>query len=167
MKISDIPEYKDKRQILMLDKQITVFDAAKKMKELNYGAALVTENGKLSGIFTERDLLMKIAAQGKEISGVKLADVMTSPVKTAHIDDTVYDSMRRMSQGRFRHLPVVDNNGEITGLISQGDFVAITWYQLFQQLKTQTKSSFMTFTQLWILVICLIGYFTAMLLFTK
>ncbi len=167
MRISDIPEYKDRKQVLMFDSQVELFDAAKKMKELNYGAAIVLENGKLCGIFTERDLLMKVAAEGKEIKGIKLSDVMTRNVKTAHVDDSVYDSMRRMTQGRFRHLPIIDDSGEVTGLISQGDFVAITWQQLFQQFKTQTKLSFVTFTQLWILVICILGYLTAMMFFVK
>ncbi|MCO5575304.1 hypothetical protein L7F22_029104 [Adiantum nelumboides] len=128
MKIIDIPKFKDKSQLLLLDKETTLHEAAKKMKELNYGAVIVTNQRNLCGIFTERDLLMKVAAEGREIKNLKLADVMTVNIKTAHVDDSVYDLMRRMSQGRFRHLPIVDKNGRISGMISQGDFVALTCY---------------------------------------
>jgi CBS domain-containing protein len=165
MKIIDIPEYKDKKNLLILDENTSLYDATRQMKERNYGAVIVTRAGKLCGIFTERDLLIKVAGAGKEIKGLLLTDVMSTDIKTAHPTDTVYESMRRMSQGRFRHLPVVESDGQISGLVSQGDFVAITWYQLFQQLKTHTKSSFITFSQLWLMIISFLAYLTVMLFF--
>lgn len=160
MQISDIPEFKDKKALLTLDSDVTAYDAAKEMKRCNFGAVVVTRNGKLCGIFTERDSLMKIVAEKKDPVKLKLADVMTADVKTAHIDDSVADSMRRMSQGRFRHLPIVDAEGNITGMISQGDFVAITWHQLLQRFKMHVKSSFESYTQLWMLVLAVLIYIT-------
>lgn len=167
MHIIDIPGYKNRKQLLTLDKSTLLIDAAHKMKELNYGAVIVTENNKLCGIFTERDLLMKVVAEGRELKGLKLEDVMTNSVKTAHENDEIYDSMRRMSEGRFRHLPIVNDAGQATGMISQGDFVAVTWQELFQQLKTKTAISFLSYTQLWILIICILIYSTGMILFVK
>lgn len=165
MRIIDIPEFKDRKQALMLEKETSLLDAVAKMKILNYGAIIVTENGKLCGIFTERDLLTKVVAEGKEVNSLKLADVMTSNVKTAHLTDSIYNSMRRMTQGHFRHLPIIDDSGQIIGMISQDDIVAVTWYQLFEQFKIKNKPSFMSFTQLWVFVLAIAVYFTAMFLF--
>lgn len=166
MQIVDIPEYKDKNNLLVLDEDTSVFDAASKMRDLKYGAVLIIKNNKAHGIFTERDLLNKIAAEHKEIKGLKLKDVMTTNLKTAKETDEVLASMRRMSQGRFRHLPIVDENDEVIGMISQGDFVAITWPQLVKNLKTQAKASFYSYTQLWMMVIVILAYFTFIKFFT-
>ena len=164
MRIVDIPGYKSKKKLLMLDKKTTLVDAAHKMKELNYGAVIVTDKGKLCGIFTERDLLMKVVAEEKELKGLKLADVMTEDIKTAHEHDQVYESMRRMTQGRFRHLPVINDDGDVTGLISQGDFVAVTWQELFQHFKSKAKASFLSHTQVWLILLAILAYTTIMIL---
>lgn len=165
MHIVDIPEFKDKKSILTLASDTTLYDAAATMKKHNYGAAVVTDkDGKLLGIVTERDFLMKVVAEKKDISKLKVEDIMTKDVKTAKVNDTVYDSMRRMTQGRFRHLPIIDDNGKITGMVSQGDFVAITWLQLFEQFKNRTKTSFFTHTQIWTMIISILIYLTVMIL---
>jgi len=162
MRITEIPEFKDKKQLLLLESTMTVEEAARQMKKFNYGAAVVVDNKKLSGIFTERDLLIKVAAEGKDYKSLLVADVMTTNVKTANLDDEVYDSMRRMTQGKFRHLPVIDDKGSVIGMLSQGDFVAATWPQLFNQLKSQTKISLLSNTQIWMLVFSLIAYISLM-----
>ncbi len=126
MLISDMPEFKDKSQVMTFEKNVLVATAVDAMAEKNYGAILVTDNGRLCGVFTERDLLRRIAASRIDISKTHLADVMTTNIKTARIDDKVSDCLRRMSQGRFRHMPIVDEHGNLKGLLSQGDFVAFT-----------------------------------------
>ena len=100
----------------------------------------MTEKGKLAGIFTERDLLRRVVADGLDIKKSKLRDVMTSDLKTAKADDTVADSLRRMSQGRFRHLPVTDENGAVCGMLSQGDFVAFTLSDVVARMSTAAKA---------------------------
>ena len=162
MKITEIPEFKDKKELLILKSTETVEAAAKQMTKYNYGATVVVDNNKLSGIFTERDLLVKVVAEGKNYKSAIIADFMTKKVKTANLDDDVYDSMRRMSQGRFRHLPIVDDKGAVIGMVSQGDFVAITWTQLFHQLKSHTKMSFSSNTQIWMFIISILTYFALM-----
>ena len=167
MHIVDIPEFKDKKAILTLDKDTKLYDAAGIMKKHNYGAAVVADkDGKLVGIISERDFLMKVVAEKKDISKLKVSDVMTTDVKTAKINDTVHDSMRRMTQGRFRHLPIVDDDGKVTGMVSQGDFVAISWMQLLEQFKNRTKTSFLTHTQVLTIVISILVYITLLFLVT-
>ena len=101
MKITEIPEFKDKKELLILKSTETVEAAAKQMTKYNYGATVVVDNNKLSGIFTERDLLVKVVAEGKNYKSAIIADFMTKKVKTANLDDDVYGSMRRMTQGRL------------------------------------------------------------------
>lgn len=170
MKIVDIPGYKDKKDLLLLDKELSVLEAVTQMKKMNYGAVMVVDSAnedKLCGMFTERDLLMKVVAEGKDVSSIKLKDVMTKKVQTAQADDTVYNSMRRMTTGRFRHLPIVDEKGKIIGLVSQGDFVAISWYQLYQQVKEKGKLSFTTYTQFWVFFIGFMAYTAIMITLLK
>jgi CBS-domain-containing membrane protein len=69
-----------------------------------------------------------------------------------------------MTSGHFRHLPVVDDDGNLTGMVSQRDFVAITWEQLFGQFKNKTKSSFLTFSSVWMLCIGMVLYAALILL---
>lgn len=163
MRIKDLPEFQDKSDVLTMKAQDSILDACIAMKKRRVGSVLVTDQGKLAGIFTERDLLFKVVGEGKELKGLTLKDAMTSNIKIAHPEDSVADSMRRMTQGHFRHLPVVDSNGEVIGILSQGDFVAHTWSDLIKDITTTAKTSFMSNTQLWLLAIGIMLYFTVLL----
>ena len=158
MKIVDIPQYKDRKALLVMAPTTSLLDAIKRMQELNCGSVMITKGAKLIGIFTERDLLVKVVANNLNIQDLKLEDVMNKKVYTANAQDNVYDSMRRMTEGRFRHLPVVDEKGDLVGMVSQGDFVAITWQQLFEQFKNKTKSSFFSMSSVWMLSIGMLVY---------
>lgn len=164
IKIIDIPEYHDRKQLLIMSKNDLVIDAAIQMKDLNLGSVMVVDKKKLCGIFTERDLLIKVVASGLSIDKLKLEDVMTKDVQTAHFEDGVYESMGRMTDGRFRHLPVVDDAGQVVGMVSQRDFVAVTWQQLFEQFKNKTKTSFFSFSSVWMLCFGMIFYSILILL---
>ncbi|WP_032113056.1 CBS domain-containing protein [Candidatus Paracaedibacter symbiosus] len=153
MRIIDIPEFKDKTYVLAMPETTPLMEAIEAMVARNVGSVVVIEGTKVVGIFTERDLLIKVSGKKKKVEELNLAAVMTKSPKTAYMNDTVTDSMRRMSQGRFRHLPIVDDEKNLIGIVSQGDFVAYTWYDLFNQLRDRTKNSFLTNTQLWMLVL--------------
>ena len=138
--ISDMPEFIDKSQVLTFDETDTIEAAVKEMAKRNYGAVLVTKKGKLAGVFTERDLLRRVAAEGLDMKKKKLKDVMSQNVRTAKMSDQIADCLRRMSQGRFRHLPVVDEKGNLKGLLSQGDFVAYTMTELLSRVSGAAKA---------------------------
>lgn len=141
MKISELPEFRNRSKLLTLDAGTTVLDAARIMAERNYGSVvIVNEGGTLEGIFTERDVLRRIVAKGIDPQGTTLGEVMTRDVKTASIDDEVLSCMRQMSNGRFRHLPLVDDAGALQGMVSQGDFVAYTWPELMKRATANTKA---------------------------
>ena len=84
-------------------------------------------------------------------------------IQTANVNDEIYDCMGKMTEGRFRHLPITDDTGDVIGMISQGDFIAITWKQLVSQLTIKTKTSFLSYTQLWMLIISAFVYIMIMM----
>ena len=100
-----------------------VFDALKLMADEGIGALLVTEGEAIAGIFTERDYARKIALMGRTSSVTQVRDVMTSAVRFVRPDQTSEQCMQIMSTGRMRHLPVVDANDKLVGMISIGDLV--------------------------------------------
>jgi CBS domain-containing protein len=100
----------------------TVFDAIKLMAEKNIGSLLVMLDGKLVGLFTERDYARKIALHGKSSKDTRVREVFTGVVITVKPHDSVEDCMKLMTEHRVRHLPVVDKE-KVVGLVSIGDLV--------------------------------------------
>lgn len=98
----------------------TVWDALKVMSQAKIGAILVTENGKITGIFTERDYLHKGELEGRVAKNTKIKDVMVTQMITVTNDTTVDQCMALMKQYRIRHLPVVEKD-QLIGLVSMRD----------------------------------------------
>lgn len=160
MTIADIPEFRDKDEVFTMELDTPLLDAVKIMSEKNYGSVVVTKKGKLAGIVTERDLMRRVINDGKDPKKLALKDIMTPDPKTARTDDTVADSLRRMTNGKFRHLPIVNDNSEPVGMISQGDFVAYSWPQIMHRAKQNAESAIpFGATQM-------VGIFVAILLYT-
>lgn len=102
--------------------EATVFEAIKLMADKNIGALLVMTDGRLHGIFTERDYTRKVALQGKTSKETRVREILTANILTVAMDDTVEDCMRLMTEHRVRHLPV--REGEtVVGIVSIGDLV--------------------------------------------
>lgn len=98
----------------------TVQDACRAMWKRRVGAVLVAQNGRLMGIFTGRDAVRTLA-EGRDPAHTFLVDVMTSNPDTIAPELTAIDALRAMSDGGYRHLPVVDA-GKVVGIVSRGDF---------------------------------------------
>jgi len=101
-----------------------VAEAAKLMKRENIGPIPVIENEqtrKLVGIVTDRDLALKIVAEGRDAKSTKVEAVMTRQVVTCHADDDVQKALDAMSEHQLRRIPVVDSDHRILGIISQAD----------------------------------------------
>lgn len=98
----------------------TVFQALKVMSEAQIGAVLVTENGKIIGIFTERDYLKKGELEGRVAKGTQIKDVMTPRMITVTTETSMDQCIALMKQHRIRHLPVVEK-GQLMGLVSIRD----------------------------------------------
>jgi CBS domain-containing protein len=100
----------------------TVFEAVKKMVELNSGSLLVTEGDAIHGIITERDYLRNIVLAGRTSKTTQVREIMTSQIVVVKPDTPVEEAMAIMTDRRIRHLPVV-NQGKLGGIVSIGDLV--------------------------------------------
>jgi CBS domain-containing protein len=99
---------------------MTVSEAARLMRERRVGAIMVVEEGTLAGIFTERDALIRVLAEGRDVQTTRLADVMTRNPKTIHPDRSFAEALQMMYGGSFRHVPVVED-GRPVGMVSARD----------------------------------------------
>jgi CBS domain-containing protein len=107
---------------LVLAPEATVRDACCRMKERRVGAVLVADRERhLVGIFTGRDAVARVLAEGKDPARTYLGDVMTPQPKSMPPGDSAIDALRLMQDGGFRHVPVVEN-GKVVGVVSRGDF---------------------------------------------
>ena len=108
------------QEIVSAPADTTVLAAAQLMKKCKVGAVLVVEAGRLVGIFTERDALFRVAADGRDVRHTQLSEVMTRSPQTLHPDKSFAEALHIMHTGGFRHVPVVEN-GHPVGMISARD----------------------------------------------
>ena len=101
----------------------TVFSALETMAEHNIGAVLVLDGDELSGIVTERDYARKVKLRALGSNDTPVGEIMTTVLHTVVPTTTVAECMQLMTDKRVRHLPVVDDDGRLVGLVSIGDVV--------------------------------------------
>lgn len=99
---------------------ITVADAVAEMNKRRIGCILVIDDGRIAGIFTERDVLRRVVGAGVDPKTTRLADVMTRNVNTIPPETSLEETMVLFADRGCRHIPVVDN-GVLRGLVSIGD----------------------------------------------
>jgi CBS domain-containing protein len=116
---------------------ITVAAAARLMKERRVGAILVLKKGKLAGIFTERDAVFRVVAEGRDPAGTRIAEVMTANPRTITPDRPFGHALHLMYEGGFRHVPVVDD-GRPIGVVSSRDALGPDLKQFIADLDTRT-----------------------------
>jgi CBS domain-containing protein len=122
MLVKQIFKQKDDR-IITVRPEDTVATAADILKQENIGALMVSgSDGELDGILSERDIVRAMPQHGPDLFSLTVSQLMTRDVITCSSEDRVHDLMKKMTAGRFRHLPVVDD-GKLTGIISIGDVV--------------------------------------------
>jgi len=113
------------------------------MSERNYGSVVVVDaERKPVGIVTERDLMRRLLHKRLDYDSTTLEQITTRDLKVARSDDDLLDWLRLMSNERFRHLPVVDDQGVLISMMSQGDFVSYTWPELLGRLREQARATF-------------------------
>jgi CBS domain-containing protein len=127
-----IPDIVCDQDIFELAGAATVRNAAEGMAVRNVNSVLVTEDGRLIGIFTGTDLVKKVVAAGLNPDLTVLSDVMTRDPETASPDFNAIEALHRMQDGRFRHLPVVED-GRLLGILSRRDFLAYEVKELEHQ----------------------------------
>lgn len=136
-RLMDRPEYKSKQRPLTCSPYTSIFDAVTSMSEKNFGAVIVVDpDKKVLGVVTERDVMNKLVALELDARETVVSDIMTKDPRVASESDDMLDWLRIMSNERFRRLPVVDDNGRIKAVFTQGDFVSYTWPDLMYQMKS-------------------------------
>jgi CBS domain-containing protein len=117
--MSDIVRNQDP---VMLQPSATVKEACQRMRDSRIGAVLVAEEDRrLLGIFTGRDAVHRVLAEGKSAARTKLVQVMTPDPDTMPQGKTAIEALRLMEDGRYRHVPIVED-GKIVGIVSRFDF---------------------------------------------
>jgi CBS domain-containing protein len=99
----------------------TVLDAVHQMNEHKIGALVVMDDGRVVGMFTERDVLRRVVGQERSASATKVGEVMTSEVVCCQPSADLDDVAAIMKNRRVRHVPVCDGNGQLLGMVSMGD----------------------------------------------
>ena len=125
-----------KKPPLMIPADTTVTEAARRMREGNTGAAMVLEGTRLAGIFTERDALFRVLAEGRIRDDAPVAAVMTRDPQTIHPDKPFDEALRMMHEGRFRNVPVVED-GRPLGMVSVRDALDPELVELREALETR------------------------------
>ena len=118
---------------LTVTRDTTVTDAALRMQTFNKGAVMVVEGSRLVGIFTERDALFRVVAARRDPAVTPVGDVMTRDPQTIHPDQPFVEALRMMHEGRYRHLPVVED-GRPLGMVSSRDALAPELLRLREDL---------------------------------
>ncbi len=110
-------------QIFGVSEDTTVLEAVEKMCSLAVGALLVMRAEKPVGIFSERDLMTRVVLKKRDPASTKVSEVMTTNLIYTSTQQKISEAMAMMTEKHFRHLPVIDDAGELKGMISIGDMV--------------------------------------------
>jgi CBS domain-containing protein len=129
---------KAKGSLVTIEPGATVLDALRLMADRNIGAVLVTDDGKLAGIFTERHYARKVILEGRQSIDTPVRDVMSSELYTVSPDKSVDHCMSLMTDRFVRHLPVTDGD-QLVGIVSIGDLVKSTIAEHEQTIDELTR----------------------------
>jgi CBS domain-containing protein len=119
--------------VTTIEPTATIQAAVKALTVHRIGALIVTgAEQRVIGIVSERDIVHVLAVRGKEALDLPLTEIMTRRVETCNASDTISSIMERMTAGKFRHIPVVEQ-GRLAGIISIGDVVKYRLHEMAQE----------------------------------
>jgi len=127
-----------RKGVVTLQQMATVAEAAKLLKANNIGSILVLHAGEPVGIITERDIVTKVVAQGKDPNKVQLKGAMSSPLKAIGPEVDIEECAKILRDERVKRLPVVDKKGKLIGIISETDVIRIS-PALFDIIRERTE----------------------------
>lgn len=107
-------------QVATATPRTTIAEVARTMAEIESGAVPVTDDGKVVGLITDRDIVLRVVAEGKGLD-TPVAEAMTEGVETCREDDNVADATAKMGSKQIRRLVVLNADGKLAGILSLGD----------------------------------------------
>jgi CBS domain-containing protein len=119
----DMQRVKDlmSRDVKVISPDMTIGEAAKKMRDGNFGMLPVGEDDRMIGTISDRDIAIRAVAEGKD-GGTKVREVMSEGIAWAYEDETVEEAATIMSKRQVRRLPVVNRDKRLVGIVALGDF---------------------------------------------
>jgi CBS domain-containing protein len=125
--------------VCTIEPTASIADAAKSLTDHGIGALVVMgDEGQTVGIISERDIVRAVSAMGGAALKTRVAEVMTRKVTICSRNDKLVDLMRRMTEGKFRHFPVVEE-GRLVGIVSIGDVVKSRLEELQQESNAMSE----------------------------
>ncbi|HEX3806752.1 MAG TPA: CBS domain-containing protein [Gaiellaceae bacterium] len=119
--VADVLEEKG-RSLYRIDADVSVLDAVREMVNANVGSLLVTIDGQIEGIVTERDYLRRVTLEGRDERETPVREIMSSPLIVVRPETSLDECRSLMTERRIRHLPVVEG-AEVVAVVSIGDIV--------------------------------------------
>ncbi|WP_457550020.1 CBS domain-containing protein [Archaeoglobus sp.] len=113
------------REVCTVDKNATLLEASKRMMEFGVGSVVVIEDGRPIGIVTEKDILYKVVSKNKLPSKVKIGEIMSKPLITIKPTTSLREATDIMRKMKIRRLPVVDDNGNLVGIVTDNDILSV------------------------------------------
>lgn len=112
------------RNLYTISAEDSVYAAARYMTERNIGAVTVVEGPRVVGLFSERDLMKRVVAEGRDPAQVKVREVMSTELTIANPGESYEEALSKMQQAKVRHLPILEDN-QLLGLISLRDLLQV------------------------------------------
>lgn len=130
-----IPDVVSDQELACVTGEATVREAVRMMADRRIAAVLVTESMQLKGIFTERDLAVRVVAVGRDPETTRVSEVMTADPDTLSPDAGAGEALNLMETRRYRHLPVVAEDGTVVGMVSIRDLFSVVRDHLESEIK--------------------------------
>jgi CBS domain-containing protein len=124
------------RFVVTVSRSASVLDAIQAMAGAKVGSVAVVDGNVLEGVFSERDVMLRVVAEGRNPKTTTVEEVMTSPVQTIQKRTTGEEALRIMVQNHIRHLPVVDEAGKVQAMVSMRSLLEEQVEDLHQQLNS-------------------------------
>ena len=117
------------REVLFAYRDTKLTEAARLMREHHVGTLVVVDNAngvnEPIGVVTDRDLVVEVLTEPVDASAVAIGDIMSDGISTAGVDDELWDTLERMRELGIRRMPVVEDNGDLAGILSVDDVIAM------------------------------------------
>jgi CBS domain-containing protein len=114
-----------KKDVISIEEDAPITEVAKLMKIHDIGSVVVAKNKKAEGIITEKDIIHQVVAKGADASKITAKEIMSSPLKVVRPGTTLEESAKMMRQYSLKRFPVVNENNELVGMISEGDIMGV------------------------------------------